>query len=426
MRAIATQKRMLRRTPLLRLPVGCVLLLLGGCIAMKQYHLCVPECELEQGSGYRLAYIEMDDQGSFWDDRQLALVLDQIQRNSSDRDRPRGTLVVTFVHGWKHNADPGDGNVETARRVLQRLAASEAEYRSDWREILGVYVGWRGDSVRLPLARELTFWGRKRAANQVGLGDAGRVMDELDRAVTASNETLPDDVAKSRLIVLGHSFGGAIVHNATYRIFVERLVQTCEQCSVRGFGSLVVLLNPAFEASRFAPLHRLALQKNFTIKEGQKPLLLVLTSRSDWATKVAFPLGRSLATLFDAYRDPTSRKGDRSALGHFEGFLSHELDPVSAESLPLTATRGALSRDNISTYRQEARQKLCSEEDSLVLGEVELTRRNAAAGGCTPFLNVSVDKTIMDGHGDFYNDRVSGFIEQFVELFMESERTAMY
>ena len=37
-----------------------------------------------------------------------------------------GVIVVVYVHGWKHNADVGNRNVQEFRSLLQRIAVVES------------------------------------------------------------------------------------------------------------------------------------------------------------------------------------------------------------------------------------------------------------------------------------------------------------
>jgi alpha-beta hydrolase superfamily lysophospholipase len=122
---------------------------------------------------------------------------------------------------------------------------------------------------------------------------------------------------RSRLVVVGHSFGGAVVFSALEQILESRFVLTAgtpEQPAgpVQGFGDLVVLINPAFEAQLFQPLNDLSTQQP-TYEPSQLPVLAILTSEADLATKVAFPLGRWFSTRFDPYRTHTLNAVQRRA-----------------------------------------------------------------------------------------------------------------
>jgi len=68
------------------------------------------------------------------------------------------------------------------------------------------------------------------------------------------------------LVIVGHSFGGAIVHSSLVQILEDRFVRTDSlssniQSNVEGFGNLVVLINPAFEALQFSALSDMSTER---------------------------------------------------------------------------------------------------------------------------------------------------------------------
>lgn len=73
------------------------------------------------GSSYLMGFIEFDDQGLLWNRKQMRAVQNRLLGMSAESD----LLIVVFVHGWKHNTDPTDGNIASFRGVLAGLAAAE-------------------------------------------------------------------------------------------------------------------------------------------------------------------------------------------------------------------------------------------------------------------------------------------------------------
>ena len=85
-------------------------------------------------------------------------------------------LVVAFVHGWHHNAHDNDCNVHEFRAMLKvandRYAAATSQDPSvRRRRIIGVYAGWRGESVNLAGLNITTVIDRRNAAERVAKGD---------------------------------------------------------------------------------------------------------------------------------------------------------------------------------------------------------------------------------------------------------------
>jgi hypothetical protein len=48
-------------------------------------------------------------------------VVNAVARSSASQEQ----LLVVFVHGWKHSAQAGDGNIDTNRKGLRGLSELE-------------------------------------------------------------------------------------------------------------------------------------------------------------------------------------------------------------------------------------------------------------------------------------------------------------
>jgi len=96
----------------------------------------------------RVAYVEIDEQGYFPDRSQIDHVLDVVARAGKPK------YVVVFVHGWFHNASPTDENVQRFKCALNNIQSIDGNAGE---EVVGVYVGWRGESWTIPGIRLTTF-----------------------------------------------------------------------------------------------------------------------------------------------------------------------------------------------------------------------------------------------------------------------------
>jgi hypothetical protein len=118
-------------------------------------------------------------------------------------------------------------------------------------KILGIYVGWRGASLLQTGTNELidvavslpTFPGRKRQADQHA--------DQIRPFLITLEERLINDKNKNQLILIGHSLGGNMLLRATTPLLIERLMESKQGELARGFGSLIILLNPASELTEW-------------------------------------------------------------------------------------------------------------------------------------------------------------------------------
>jgi len=103
---------------------------------------------------------------------------------------------------------------------------------------------------------------------------------------------------KNTYVIIGHSFGSAIVLSALHDVLLNGLVQAkplifkgSAQCKkIKRFADALVLLNPAIEANKAILLKEAAAQCQFG--KDQPRLMHVLSSDGDNATKVFFPIGQ--------------------------------------------------------------------------------------------------------------------------------------
>lgn len=360
------------------------LLLLAGCAPAEPfrknlYAQDAPACPLESAEAdprcatatpevdpghYELHFVEFDDQGWLYPEpRGAAPRLDGAPWDQADHlvKRLSGLLeqgeylnLIVYVHGWKHNADVGDDNLRKFRgllkatAVLEKLSSAPGSALAP-RKVVGIYIGWRGKSWNIPdWALNLSFWSRKAAAQHVALGAVQDLFARL-RAIQSRYSAANgrgsclvtgdknDAGARCRIrsLIVGHSFGAAIVYAAVAPQLIESLSVAYDRPEVRNpaekaidgidpVADMVVLLNPAFEASRFEPLRRAA--DRYRPRLRRPPVMVVVTSENDWATRYTFPLGRFFNTLLE--RPVTSDeqgKAIRTTPGHMDDYLTHTL-----------------------------------------------------------------------------------------------------
>lgn len=163
-----------------------------------------------------------------------------------------------------------------------------------------------------------------------------------DCAESALQVYAPGAMDEYRLVVIGHSFGGAVVYTSLQKILADRFIDSRRgktfQDDAKGFGDLVVLMNPAFEALRFASLYDLSQNGCRRYFSTQVPRLAILTI---WAT----------------------HKND---------------EPLEFDGSRL----------------------------------VSLGRTTAL----NPYLNISVDKALINDHNDIWRPRVANFIRELIVI----------
>jgi hypothetical protein len=240
--------------------------------------------------------------------------------------------IVLFAHGWQNDARLCNGNVCCFRTFLSRIAQDQrmATERSGGvikpTKVIGIFMGWRGLSATLPPFRALSFYSRKNAAHTIGNGELVELLTFLDGYQKHVNATAP---GRCRLVIMGHSFGGAIVYSAVANVLKSRMVDarvkdalTGSDEPIEGFGDLVVLANPAFEASLYLPLHEL-MTRFPSFSPRQHPLLIILASETDSATRSFFKIGRWVSTMFQRTGPRSSRAALVTTVGNYDEFLTH-------------------------------------------------------------------------------------------------------
>jgi len=200
---------------------------------------------------------------------------------------------------------------------------------------------------------------------------------------------------------------------------------------ILGFGDLTVLINPAFEATRFEPLAQAAVARRYVVADqsskqrAQLPLLIVATSRTDEATGTAFPLFRRVSTPFER-ASGAERSANIRTIGWESRYKTHEIkvDPASnpcnttntmnfTQRLAVEAQWSESQRNAQYASFNNATLALC---DSLVLSSEHHTwsvgNGDQRPPAYMPLWIVQADKSVIDGHNDFLNDHFVDFIRQ--------------
>ncbi|MEM7199634.1 MAG: hypothetical protein AAF628_05170 [Planctomycetota bacterium] len=336
------------------------------------------------GHSCDLAIIEFDDQGALWQLDQLQSALDVIARRNKTAER--GVLVVLFIHGWKNNANPTRGDLANFRLEVVRIA--EQQYRRGTPHpdrVVGVYLGWRGLTSRLPIYKELTFWARRLAAERV----ASLNMREVLFRVMATTKQRPE----SKCFIVGHSMGGLVV-GKTLAPSLTTLLVTHGAQGIHVPADLIVLANPALDALsswQFIDfLKRAKARLELRAADGATraapgPIVVSMTSEADSATSRAYPFGRTVSALLSlaAFRRdrhhglPSQRFLATHAEGHVDDLVSHRARVV---------------------------------DDEVVLERVP------DAYNDTPFWIVRVTSEICRDHSDLNNERFGALVGQIGQL----------
>lgn len=434
----------------------------------------------EQHANFDLYSIEFDDQG--WlaeppgeaNGTRLTTLINDLEAVVHAH---RPLSIIIYTHGWHHSAAPDDTNVIAFRQLLEDASKVEdlpyvqaqgnpccfdkkrSGAPSEKRRIVGIYVGWRGDSAIGPVINEFSIWDRKHTAETVALGSVQEFFARMHGFFLAhACHLIPDSsrrkkccerAADVRMLTIGHSFGGLI----TYRALAPRLMlgitettytlgEENQQGFAYSYGDLTVLINPAFEATRFEPLAEAAACRRYVRsdkstacrpepqaeapnkawtpqKDWQLPTLIVATSSTDSATGWWFPRFRWATTWFERVRGD-ERAANVEAVGWDQRYQTHSLvyDPKTCSD-----TRGSAAQDRLEgelrwAGGQHGNKYVEFDAPKLNLSDcLQLTKGTQGAWQLKrpPFMPLWVIKTdasVIDGHNDFLNPHFVDFVRQ--------------
>lgn len=279
----------------------------------------------------RLRVIEFDEQGDYWNIKQLRATRDMID------ECKKPPLVVTYIHGWQNNGKPTNGDLNSFNEFLKKLQKTAIGRKKD---ICGVFIAWRGEGVepfipQLNVPRYLTFWSRKSATERIAGIPLSRTLTVICQDAHKQGGTA---------ILTGHSFGGRVLE----RTFGQWLaVEGSLNKKFESIADLVVLINPASE-SLYAYQLKQALGNR---APSERPVIVSITSKSDGATKGIWALAARARTLTKGrgefrpyYRGREKMKEDQytyvnQTAGHDNRQYTHLLKkaPITAPGHPGSA-----------------------------------------------------------------------------------------
>ena len=236
---------------------------------------------------YYLSFLEFAENGSPADvdaedrvlkKRQLEALLAHLRHQ---RELGKPNYVIAFVHGWRHNAAVGDGDVAkvrlmaayTASFLRQRCLALQRDCKTT---VTAVYFGWRGARIDERAASRvlgpkvgqyldaafgtppalLTLFDRKPVSERIG-PSAITALRRIDAITFNRKSTGWKQDPQSRMVVFGHSLGGNMLATSLRDMMLDRIARHIPGTAMTPpFGDLIVLLNPASEASNWTVLQR--------------------------------------------------------------------------------------------------------------------------------------------------------------------------
>ena len=213
---------------------------------------------------------------------QLEALVAHLKQNPSN-------YVVVFIHGWRHDASIGDGDVENfriyaahaARSVADRAAVDPA-YKDT--RVTAIYIGWRGARTdetwlirNVPLIGEaigtvsalLTLFDRKPVSEAIA-PSALSALRTIENTLGIDTYSELPRKTPNKMIVFGHSLGGNMLMTALQDDLIKKVMLHTPRAYMQPvLGDLVVLINPASEASKWTAVQR-ALWRRLTLINGER------------------------------------------------------------------------------------------------------------------------------------------------------------
>jgi hypothetical protein len=410
------------------LAIASIAVVLAALLASRaMYHKNFPQehSSFDPASDF---VIQVDDYGSFWDKEVPARALKRI----ADDSQSKNTIVALFIHGWHHNANADDENArdfaKSLRMIRQKLDDNVNGKPGIYRQsrlsltdigdvtVIGIYVGWRGKSLPMPL-NYLTFWGRKATAERVGDGDLREFLLRLNRIYLERNAPRAENSKRPfmGMISFGHSFGGQALFKAVSSTIESELIAATSNVDgtqrvrlptpLKGFGDMTVLINPALEAFQYQRIH--SLNKLVAYDRRQTPLLLVLSSETDFARQIFFPLGRTINAMFRAPFRANQRDQWTQALGEYEPQRTHSVEILQEAPAKFDPAIYIDNKCGIVNFDLT---------DVPAIGGVRLVPTANRTDKFSPFLVAYASGKVVLRHSGIFEDRLREFLNDYIAI----------
>lgn len=384
--------------------------------------------------------VEFDEQGELHDRDQLTEALEGIQKT------PGKILLIVFVHGWQNDASYATNDLRHFEQHLLKRVANSSRVVDEGFKVVGVYMGWRGGlyhtrtndpnrqegglnvaDVALSIPKIGSFFTRKSATLRLGgnvnLTDSLYRLSEAAKYVQGNMAQKRYDNGVSRVIMIGHSFGGAVLEEFLKTTIAARQ-RSGSGVTLQSPADLFLLVNSATEASHAQQFQTLLPEYSSTTP----PMVISVSSEGDFPNRVAFWTAKQLVGIIPALSGGFKKKerlyfGRTS--GHVSQLLSHwarRVTPEEKEKWNLGPSSGDAfekNLDGVTRVKEEDGSEVFAfrarEGKPLAVGEQgssgsdwwvlsKTDRRGNPLGNKTRYWVIKVPNDIVKGHAGLYNE----------------------
>jgi pimeloyl-ACP methyl ester carboxylesterase len=376
----------------------------------------------QSGQSVNLGYIEFDDQGELWrmQDKdggatQFSIVLNDLrQKLAVKRSR-----VIVYIHGWNNSAslkNQESGNLHDFRNTLISMG------RHSDTPIYGVYIAWRGGT--LPFVTGFDVWDRDATASRVG----GPTMLAVLRGISSAaheNQRNPSSV-----IMVGHSFGGKILTQATSRHLAGEIGAALGsgRSTVEPLADSVVVINSATNGQEMRQIKELMRVHRITYRSRNLdvPLFVNIASETDHFVHYLLPVFQRYNRDVVAFPERGGHVANQaesdtlySAMGHNPAFINFAFNDIPRiyPKIPWKGSEsfGPAIHHNFSNGRNADSQgfnlwmQTNSEPTSGKNFKVDPINRESD-GYQSPIWGLRVPAFIVPAHGGFWQPNFVGII----------------
>jgi hypothetical protein len=438
-------------------PVLLAVVLCTSCVKNQPYRIAQPTLPKDPSSQvqrlYSIAFVEFDDMGEFWDRTQLDKALQVIDQ--ANKDSGGKAVVITFIHGWKHNASDDSMNVFNFRKSLQALATSictpPGTSSPDYGHcgVVGVYIGWRGALVHKQWStlKQLSYFNRRDAAARIAGPNVTETLLSIMRRTKRSSEAVS--------VTVGHSFGGLLLEQALSQsllgLILNESTHEHEEQQATGPRSedpssvsasptkslspadLIVFVNQAANAmtarQMIGALHKHQVK---VVRNGDpQPMILSLTSAADGATGYLLPIAQTPSTWFKRFRSYQVDANGDIADGHSPpGIVSQKkyytTAPAFLPELQSHQLRRSPAPEDCPAPLRRVTLRMSDDPKPLIEGFCIEPRKDA--WNTTPYWVMQLPKSVVPDHGTIFTPRfvdlLAGFLPAPSEMAPNVKRSA--
>jgi len=186
---------------------------------------------------------------------------------------------------------------------------------------------------------------------------------------------------------------------------------------IRGYGDMVILINPAFEGRRYEPIYQAMTARGDCYRRYQSPALITISSQTDLATNYAFPLGQLVPSFNETFRDAEERKRAVNTPGHIDALTTHRL--TAGANVGTQPIDGQVLLKECVSFRdfdtEERTDGLFAHRWTRTYDNgTELQMVGRESDRNSPFWVISASPNVIDGHSDLGKPALFEFIRYVV------------